>query len=96
MGRGGWQEEGDGGGVGRGWGKGISKLQAKAGYGYSSTIIKLYLSVRCVSGCLTSYYFRYVVPNKVHWLTIFSISPEFSHFLDFIVSLFLLRDRDKL
>ena len=57
MGRGGWQEEGDGGGVGRGWvgwgrggvgrgwGKGISKLQAKAGYGYSSTYIKLYQSV---------------------------------------------------
>ena len=44
MARGGWQEEGDGGGVGgegsgvvglgwggEGWGKGISKLQAKAG-----------------------------------------------------------------
>ena len=29
------------GGVGRGWGKGISKLQAEAGYGYSSTNIKL-------------------------------------------------------
>ena len=42
-------------------GKGISKLQAKAGYGYSSTLIKLYLSVRCpASGCLTSYYFREV------------------------------------
>ena len=41
MGRGGWQEEGDGGGVGRGWGKGISKLQAKAGYGYSSSMITM-------------------------------------------------------
>ena len=40
-------------------------------------LIKLYQSV-CLRVCLTSYYFRYVVPNKVHWLTIFSIYRLYS------------------